>query len=170
MTFVILLNSDETFICPGSFKKCNLFRTFFCYILPSPFIKGKVIGFRMDPQIIRQYCLQKPEVTESFPFDESTLVFKVRGKMFALLNLEPPFSLNLKCDPEKAVEFRERYKFVLPGYHMNKKHWNTIRLDDCLSPRDLWEWIDESYALVIRRHPKKTQRKKAESQRIRKTR
>ncbi len=99
---------------------------------------------------IREYCLKKTGVTEEFPFDEETLVFKVAGKMFLLASLEAiPLQINLKCDPEKAVELREEYSSVLPGYHMNKKHWNTIILDGTVSSNHLLEWIDDSYSLVI---------------------
>lgn len=99
---------------------------------------------------IREYCLKKTGVTEEFPFDEETLVFKVVGKMFLLASLETiPLQINLKCDPEKAVELREEYSSVLPGYHMNKKHWNTIILDGTVSSNHLLERIDDSYSLVI---------------------
>lgn len=108
----------------------------------------------MDIDVIRNYCAEKPHVTESFPFDDTTLVFKVKGKMFALLNLEAPFSVNLKCDPEKAVELRERYDFVLPGYHMNKKHWNTIMLEGRIPSKELFGWIDDSYELIHGSIPK----------------
>ncbi len=108
----------------------------------------------MDIDIIRNYCAGKQHVTESFPFDDTTLVFKVKGRMFALLNLEAPFSVNLKCDPEKAVELRERYDFVLPGYHMNKKHWNTVMLGGRISQKELFVWIDDSYELILRGIPK----------------
>jgi predicted DNA-binding protein (MmcQ/YjbR family) len=84
----------------------------------------------------RSYCLAKKGVIEEFPFDNETLVFKVAGKMFALTNVSTFASINLKCDPEKAVELRDQYPAVLPGYHMNKKHWNTILLDGSI-PRKL---------------------------------
>ncbi len=105
---------------------------------------------------IRNYCLSKPFVSESFPFDETTLVIKVRDKMFLLMNLEPPVSINVKCDPERAVELREKHSFVEPGYHMNKKHWNTIRLDEPVPEKDLFEWIDHSYDLVFKKLPVKS--------------
>ena len=106
---------------------------------------------------LRHFCLKKPYVTESFPFDESSLVFKVHGKMFALLALEKdPLRINLKCDPEKAIELREEYWQVIPGYHSNKKHWNTIYLNNCgFSPQFLFELIDHSYAMVVKNMPKK---------------
>ena len=98
---------------------------------------------------IRAYCLNKPHVTESFPFDETTLVFKVYNKMFALFNLEKdPLRINLKCNPEKALELREEYAQVLPGYHMNKKHWNTIVLEG-LPLTLIQQLIDNSYQLVL---------------------
>jgi len=104
----------------------------------------------MNIEQIREYCLKKKGVTEEFPFDEETLVFKVADKMFLLASLEAiPLQINLKCDPEKAVELREKYDSVLPGYHMNKKHWNTIVLEGTVPPNRLFEWIDDSYLLVI---------------------
>ncbi len=109
----------------------------------------------MDIEKVRMYCLAKPHVTESFPFDETTLVFKVKNKMFVLLNLEVPLSINLKCGPEKAVELREHYPYVLPGYHMNKRHWNTVLLDQAVDDDLLRAWIDDSYNLVAAGLPKK---------------
>jgi predicted DNA-binding protein (MmcQ/YjbR family) len=103
----------------------------------------------MNIEHFREYCLSKKGVTEHFPFDETTLVFKVMGKMFALTDLEGPFSLNLKCDPEKAVDLRERYPSVQPGYHMNKKHWNTIIVDGTVDDEMIYEWTDHSYHLVV---------------------
>jgi len=92
----------------------------------------------------------KKGVTEEFPFDEETLVFKVAGKIFLLASLETiPLQINIKCDPEKAIELREEYDSILPGYHMNKKHWNTIIIDGTVPTRNLFEWIDDSYSLVI---------------------
>jgi len=104
----------------------------------------------MNIESLRQYCLKKPEVTEGFPFGEDILVFKVAGKIFLLAGLdEIPLRINLKCDPEKAIELRERYDSVLPGYHMNKTHWNTVIVDGSFSPGELTEWIDDSYKLVV---------------------
>jgi len=103
----------------------------------------------MDLQIIREYCLNKPGVEETFPFDAETLVFKVMGKMFLLTNIELPESINIKCDPEKAVELRERYNDVQPGWHMNKKHWNTVSLLGNLRNDLILQWIDDSYDLVV---------------------
>jgi predicted DNA-binding protein (MmcQ/YjbR family) len=102
----------------------------------------------MNIELLRDYCLSKPGVTESFPFGEETLVFKVYGKIFALANLEGDPTLNLKCDPSLALDLRERFASVLPGYHMNKKHWNTILLDGSIPDREVFSWIDHSYELV----------------------
>ena len=109
----------------------------------------------MDIEKLREYCLKKKGVTEGFPFGEDTLVFKVMGKMFCLAGLTPQLSINLKCDPEKALELREEYEFVSPGYHMNKKHWNTIDFDGVIKPGLIYEWIDDSYDLVVESLTKK---------------
>lgn len=109
----------------------------------------------MNVEDVRMYCLSKKGVTESFPFDETTLVFKVLGKMFALVSLDDDHGLNLKCDPDKAIELREHYNSVIPGYHMNKKYWNTIILDESIAPSLIKEWIDDSYDLVFNKLPKK---------------
>ena len=113
----------------------------------------------MDIETIHQYCISKPGVTEEFPFDESTLVFKVAGKMFALTGLDAsPKFINLKCDPERAVELREEYNSITPGYHMNKKHWNSLYFEDSdVPPKLILELIDHSYTLVVNSLPKKTQ-------------
>ncbi|HKJ43152.1 MAG TPA: MmcQ/YjbR family DNA-binding protein [Sunxiuqinia sp.] len=105
----------------------------------------------MNIEEIRNYCLSKKGVTEEFPFDETTLVFKVMGKMFALTDLEGELSINLKCDPGKAMELRERYSCVLPGYHMNKKHWNTVLVDGSVPSLLITEWIDHSYEQVVQK-------------------
>jgi predicted DNA-binding protein (MmcQ/YjbR family) len=110
----------------------------------------------MNIEEIREYCMVKKRVTEGFPFDETTLVFKVMGKMFALLSLDET-TINLKCDPERAVALREQHPFILPGYHMNKMHWNTIIWDGGISEKQLWELIDHSYDLVAKSLPKKLQ-------------
>lgn len=103
----------------------------------------------MNSEEIRFYCIQKKAVEESFPFDDTTLVFKVGGKIFLLLSLySSPVQFNVKSDPEKAVELRERYHCVLPGYHMSKKHWNTIMCDGSAKESLIKEWIDDSYNLV----------------------
>lgn len=99
---------------------------------------------------IRTYCRQKPGVTEEFPFDEVTLVLKVAGKMFALAGLDDqPVSLNLKCDPDWAQVLRDHYAAVRPGYHMNKRHWNTVTLDGSIPDEQVWEMINHSYRLVV---------------------
>jgi predicted DNA-binding protein (MmcQ/YjbR family) len=114
----------------------------------------------LDPEIIRKYCLEKKSVKESFPFGESTLVFKVSGKIFLLMSLnDHPLQFNVKCDPEKALELRESYTAVIPAYHMNKKHWNTIIVDGTLSSGQIREMIDDSYALVVRSLPLKERKK-----------
>lgn len=92
--------------------------------------------------------MSKPETTEGFPFGEDTIVFKVNGKMFALANLEGETRLNLKCDPERALAYREAFESVIPGYHMNKKHWNTIIMDRSIPNNLIKELIDHSYYLV----------------------
>ncbi|HVN59193.1 MAG TPA: MmcQ/YjbR family DNA-binding protein [Bacteroidales bacterium] len=102
----------------------------------------------MNIEEIREYCLSIPDVTEGFPFGEETLVFKVNGKIFVLANLDGDLSLNLKCDPSFALELRERYASVIPGYHMNKKHWNTVQIDGTIPDREILSWIDHSYKLV----------------------
>jgi len=111
----------------------------------------------MNIEQLQEYCLQKPGVEESFPFGPDTLVFKVGGKLFLLAGLDSePLQFNVKCDPEKAVELREEYACVLPGYHMNKKHWNTIIIDGSVPTRLIKEWIDHSYQLIVSSLPKKT--------------
>ncbi len=110
----------------------------------------------MNIETIRTYCLSKPGVTESFPFDEETLVFKVGSKMFSLMSLSTvPLRVNLKCDPEKAIKLREEYPQIEPGYHMHKKHWNTVVIDGLLSPDFIKELIDHSYTLVFNSLTKK---------------
>lgn len=104
----------------------------------------------MNTQTIYEYCLSKKGAEEDFPFDEETLVFKVMGKIFALIPLEKvPVQINLKCDPEKAIDLRERFENVLPGWHMNKKYWSTIIVDDNIKWSDLKTWIDHSYEEVV---------------------
>jgi len=109
----------------------------------------------MDVESLREYCLNKPHVTEGTPFGEGVLVFKVAGKMFALTPLdEVPARVNLKCDPDLALELRDRYEQVQPGYHMNKKHWNTVEIDNGIPEAELRRMIDHSYELVVKRLPK----------------
>lgn len=107
----------------------------------------------MNIETIREYCLAKREVSESMPFGDTTLVFKVFGKMFALMSLDGVDRLNLKCDPEIAIELREKYTYVIPGYHMNKQHWNSIILTDNISEELVFDWIDHSYDLVVEKLP-----------------
>ena len=103
----------------------------------------------MNIEELREFCIRKKGAEECFPFDETTLVFKVIGKVFLITGIDNrPLHINLKCNPEKAIELREKYSSVLPGFHMNKKHWNTIIADHSISNKLLREWIDESYFLV----------------------
>jgi predicted DNA-binding protein (MmcQ/YjbR family) len=109
----------------------------------------------MNIEKLRDYCIAKPAVSEDFPFDETTLVFKVAGKIFALTDLEGDLRINLKCDPEKAISLREQYPAIIPGYHMNKKHWNTVIIDGSFDISLLMELIDHSYQLVVDSLPMK---------------
>jgi len=110
----------------------------------------------MDVEKFRNFCLSLPYVTEHLPFDDVTLVFKIGElKMFALLSLKEANRANLKCDPEKAIELRERFTGVTPGFHMNKKLWNTILFNEDLSDEDICTWIKESYDLVYQTLTKK---------------
>ncbi len=113
----------------------------------------------MNIQQIYEYCLSKKGVTEHFPFDEDTLVFKVGGKMFCLTSLskweEGNPSLNLKCNPEKAIELRAQFEAIQPGYHMSKVHWNTVYLNQDVSDRKIVYLINHSYELVMASLPKK---------------
>lgn len=103
----------------------------------------------IDLEIIRRYCSQKRGVTEDFPFDDVTMVIKVGRKMFLLVNItQKPLRMNLKCDPLVAEGLRNKYKSVLPGYHMNKMHWNTIILDDSIADNVIFSMMDDSYDLV----------------------
>jgi len=103
----------------------------------------------MNIESLREYCLSKPGAEETLPFGPDTLVYKVGGKAFLLTGLdEEQLQFNVKCDPDKAVELREEFTCVLPGWHMNKKHWNTIVVDGSVSSKQLKEWIDHSYDLV----------------------
>src|ERR1700744_4503484 len=111
----------------------------------------------MDIETIRAYCLAKKAVEESFPFGETTLVFNVMGQMFLLSGLDNPvLQFNVKCDLEKAIEWREEFAAVQPGYHMNKKMWNTVTVDGSISGRILRQMIDDSYQLVVLSLPKKS--------------
>jgi predicted DNA-binding protein (MmcQ/YjbR family) len=112
----------------------------------------------MDAESIRQYCLDKKQVTEGFPFGNDTLVFKVKEKVFLLLTLNAAVvKFNAKCDPVHAIELREQYNAIQPGYHMNKRLWNTITVDGSISTKIIKALIDESYSLVVKSLPKKQQ-------------
>ena len=106
----------------------------------------------IDLDALRRYCLKKEgNISEEFPFDEYVLVFKVNGKIFILISTNThPVTINLKCEPERAIELREQYPSVQPGYHMNKKHWNTVTLDGSIPPKEIFAMIDHSYDLVAR--------------------
>jgi len=117
----------------------------------------------MNIESYRDFCLSFPGVTEEFPFDENTLVFKVAGKIFTICDVMEFESINLKCDPLKAIELRERYPEVVPGYHMNKKHWNTVMMDGDLSDEQICEWITDSYNLVVAGLPAKARKELKEA-------
>jgi predicted DNA-binding protein (MmcQ/YjbR family) len=104
---------------------------------------------KMNIESYREFCLGFPGVTEDFPFDQQTLVFKVMGKMFSLTDVDDFESINLKCDPEKAIQLREEFPGVKPGYHMNKKHWNTVMIDAGIPDSLLKQWTRDSYDLVV---------------------
>jgi predicted DNA-binding protein (MmcQ/YjbR family) len=106
----------------------------------------------MDIETLRDYCISKKGSRETFPFGDDTLVFKVKEKIFALVNLDGDLSINLKCDPVLAIDLRERYSSVTPGYHMNKKHWNTVLLDGSVPDKEVFSWIDHSYDLIADKH------------------
>ena len=103
----------------------------------------------MNLEAFRKHCLAKRGVTEEFPFGKETLVYKVRGKMFALTDLESFESVNLKCDPEEGADLREQYSAVIPAYHMNKKHWITVMMDGTIKDNLILSWTDKSYLLVV---------------------
>ena len=111
----------------------------------------------MNIESLRNYCLSKKGAEESFPFGDDTLVFKVGNKIFLLAGLSNPSSFNAKCTPEKAIELRETHSEIVPGFHMNKKHWNTVYYNGSLSEKLLLEQIDHSYQLVVESLPKKIQ-------------
>ena len=110
----------------------------------------------MNIESLQQYCLSKKGVTEETPFGPDNLVYKVGGKMFLLASLDSvPLQFNVKCDPEEAIQLRDSYPCVTPGYHMNKKHWNTVTADGSVSDKLLQQWVDASYKLVLESLPKK---------------
>jgi predicted DNA-binding protein (MmcQ/YjbR family) len=114
---------------------------------------------KMNIEEIRYYCLSKKSAEESLPFGPNILVFKIMGKAFLLSGLDAaPLQFNVKCDPEKAISLREQFNCVMPGYHMNKKHWNTIISDGTASDEQLREWISDSYDLVVSGLPKSLQK------------
>lgn len=102
----------------------------------------------MDIERFREHCIAKPDVTEDFPFGPDTLVFRVKDRLFALCDVNDFDGINLKCDPERAVDLRERYAGIAPGYHMNKKHWNTVATDGSVPDKLILELVDHSYDLV----------------------
>ncbi|NDJ62754.1 MAG: MmcQ/YjbR family DNA-binding protein [Chloroflexi bacterium] len=108
-----------------------------------------------DREVLRAYCNAKPGVEETYPFDADTMVFKVMGKMFALIPAADPVSISLKCDPQLAIVLRQTYPAVTPGYHLNKAHWNTVACDGSVPDDELYEWIDASYGLVVKGLTKK---------------
>lgn len=103
----------------------------------------------MNVEELREFCLSLNHTTEDMPFDDETLVFKVGGRMYAFVGLKGELSMNVKCDPDEALEMREAFEAVRPGYHMNKKHWNTILIDGSISDNMLKIWIEKSYKLVV---------------------
>lgn len=116
----------------------------------------------MNIEELRDYCLKKKGTSEGMPFGDDTLVFKVMGKMFALSNLEGGLRINLKCDPKLAIELREQYPAVIPGYHMNKQQWNTVVVDGSVSDKLIREWIDHSYDQVAAKLTKTLQQELSE--------
>ena len=122
----------------------------------------------MDLARFREYCLSKPAATEGTPFGPDVLVFKVSGKIFALASLDDvPARANLKCDPDLALELRDRYEQVRAGYHMNKKHWNTVDIESGIPDVELRKMIDHSYELVVKSLPRKAREKLLQRRRAR---
>ena len=112
----------------------------------------------MTAAALRRWCLARPGVTEEFPFTATTSVFKVAGKMFALSTLRSrPLKVSVKCDPELAAQLRISYPAIAPGYHLNKRHWNTITLDGSLEDKFVREMLEDSYDLVVAGLPRKAQ-------------
>jgi predicted DNA-binding protein (MmcQ/YjbR family) len=103
----------------------------------------------MDFDLLREYALSKKAATEGMPFGDSVLVFKVMNKIFMMMNFKIPFELSLKCDPERAIELRERYDAIEPGFHLNKTHWNTVTINGSLSKKLVLEMIDHSYDIIV---------------------
>lgn len=111
----------------------------------------------MNIEDLRKYCLSLKGASEALPFDNKTLVFSVKGKMFCATDLEDFELINLKCDPEEAILLREKYTDVIPGYYMNKKHWNSVKTNGKISEKLIEEWIKNSYNLLVAGLPKKLQ-------------
>lgn len=109
----------------------------------------------MDIEYFRQYVFKKKSVTECQPFGDDVLVYKVMSKVFMMMNFETPFQISLKCNPERAIELRERYYAIRPAYHMNNKHWNMIDIDGSVPLKEILELIDHSYELVVNKFTKK---------------
>jgi predicted DNA-binding protein (MmcQ/YjbR family) len=112
----------------------------------------------MNLKDYKTYCLKLKKAEETMPFDKTTLVFSIVGKMFTSTNLETFEFINVKCGPEKAILLRKKYNAVTPGYYMNKKHWNSIKMDGSISDRQIKEWIEDSYNLVVDKLSKKVQK------------
>lgn len=124
------------------------------------FLQHLLSCLNMNIEELREYCISKKGATESLPFGPETLVFKVLNKAFLLVGMdESPLEFNVKCEPEKAIELREKYSCVIPGYHMNKKHWNTIVADGSVSTKMMETWITDSYNLVVNGLTKKEKQK-----------
>ena len=104
----------------------------------------------MDIDEVREYCLSKNSVEEGMPFGDGVLVYKVLNKIFLLIPVVKPYRMNVKCDPEVAMELREQYEDVQPGYHMNKKHWNTVFIEGKIPKKELYKMIDDSYMLIVK--------------------
>ncbi len=116
----------------------------------------------MNIEIFREHCIAKKVVEETFPFDNDTLVFKVMGKMFALISISDPTHVNLKCSPDYAVELRQEFEAVKPGFHMNKANWNTVTFNSDANDKLILEWLDLSYDLVVAGLTKKLQKELVE--------
>jgi len=112
----------------------------------------------MNIEKYRAFCLSLNEAKEGMPFDEKTLVFSIYGKMFSSTNIETFDLINVKCEPEKVIELRKQFDAVIPGYYMNKNHWNSIKMDNSISDEQIQEWIENSYKLVVSKLPKKIQK------------
>ena len=109
----------------------------------------------MDIDEVREYCMGKRSVEEGMPFGDGVLVYKVCNKIFLLIPVVKPYRMNVKCDPETALELREKYEDVQPGYHMSKKHWNTVFIEGKIPKNELYKMIDDSYSLIIKSLPLK---------------